>query len=51
MAELREQAAESVVELADLEEVGRIKVGAVDVGSYFPEKGTSNLIRDSRDPK
>ena len=51
MAELREQAAESVVAaVADLEEVGRIKAGAVDVGSYFP-KGTSNLIRDSRDPK
>ena len=52
VAELREQAAESVVAAVDdLEEVGRIKVGAVDVGSYFPEKGTSNLIRDSRDPK
>lgn len=50
-AHVRAQTTEALkVAVGELEEVGSMKVGAVDVGSYFPEKGTSNMIRDSRDP-
>ena len=42
------QAVEQAV--ADLREVGAMKVGWVDGSTYHAEKGIRNLVRDSRDP-
>jgi hypothetical protein len=48
---VREQSAESIrLAIDNLQDVGSFSVGAVDVRDYA-ENGTSNLIRDSRDPK
>jgi hypothetical protein len=50
-AQVRAKCAQAITEsIAGLEEVGTMAVGAVDVSTYYPEKGTSNLVRDSRDP-
>lgn len=48
---IREQSAESIrLAVDNLQDVGSFAVGAVDVRDYS-ENGTSNLVRDSRDPK
>ena len=50
-AYVRTQTAAAVEQaIANLEEVGSMTIGSVDVGSYSEEKGTSLLVRDSRDP-
>jgi len=48
---VRSQSAEAIrLAVENLQEVGSFAVGSVDVRDYS-EKGTSNLVRDSRDPK
>ena len=48
---VRTQTKESIrLAVENLQDVGSFAVGAVDVRDYS-EKGTSNLLRDSRDPK
>lgn len=48
---IRVQSAESIrLAVDNLQDVGSFAVGAVDVRDYS-ENGTSNLVRDSRDPK
>jgi len=48
---VRMQSAEAIqVAVDNLQDVGSFAVGSVDVREYS-DKGTSNLVRDSRDPK
>ncbi len=50
-AYVRERTVEAVAAaVADLREVGSLTVGSADITDYSTDKGTRNLIRDSRDP-